>query len=155
MLIRKFVTRRILRVLALTAVLFAFHSSPAKAVTNVLIENGLLNSGENAGDMSSLVMTEANITLALTFDYYPSDITVTITNSLEEIVYSGGPYDQNLQNSTTTVSLSMECGSDYNLAVMDSYGDGGTSWSLYVSENSRRGSEFRGGRWLWGCRKCI
>ena len=136
MLIRKFVTRRILRVLALAAVLFAFHSSPAKAVTNVLIENGLLNSGENAGDMSSLVMTEANITLALTFDYYPSDITVTITNSLEEIVYSGGPYDQNLQNSTTTVSLSLECGSDYNLAVMDSYGDGGTSWSLYVSDNS-------------------
>ena len=134
MLIRKFVTRRILRVLALAAVLFAFHSSPAKAVTFIPAEGGLLNSGESVGDMSPFVMTEANLTLALTFDNYPSDITVTITNNLEETVYSGGPYDQNLLNSTTTISLSMECGSDYNLSVLDSYGDGGTSWSLYVSE---------------------
>ena len=135
MLIREFVMRRILRVLALTAVLFAFHSSPAKAVTFVPAEGGLLNSGESVGDMSPFVMTEANITLALFFDSFPSDITVTITNSLGETVYSGGPYDQNLQNSTTTISLSMECGSDYNLSVLDSFGDGGASWSLYVSDN--------------------
>ena len=69
MLIRKFVMRRIFRVLALVAVIFAFHASPAKAVTFVPAEGGLLNSGESVGDMSPFVMTEANITLVLTFDF--------------------------------------------------------------------------------------
>ncbi len=80
-------------------------------------------------------MTEANIKLVLTFDFYPSETTVLISNSSGDEVYSGGPYDQNLQGSTTTVSLPLECGSDYNLSVLDSFGDGGASWSLYVSDN--------------------
>ncbi len=130
-----FFSRSSFRVLAFVAVLFAFHASPAKAGTIVPAESGLLNSGESVGDMSPFVMTEANITLVLTFDAFPGDITVTITNSFEEVVYSGGPYDENLQNSTTTLSLSLECGSGYNLSVLDSFGDGGASWSLYVSDN--------------------
>ena len=64
-----------------------------------------------------------DISLVFTFDNYPEDISYEIIDNAGEIIASGGPYNDEPDGSTLTLTGCFDNGC-YSLVIKDSYGDG-------------------------------
>jgi len=73
-----------------------------------------------------------DITLALTTDFYPSEMTWYIENSVGTEVASGGPYSS---SNTTYNTLEQLPSGDYTAYMFDSWGDGWSSGGLVISSS--------------------
>lgn len=64
-----------------------------------------------------------DVTLSITFDEYPEETSWEITDASGNIVYSGGPYDDQADGATINLTGCIPDGC-YNFTIFDSYGDG-------------------------------
>lgn len=62
------------------------------------------------------------VTLELTTDEYSDETSWELTNTSDQVLYSGGPYQQD--NSLISVVFCLELDSCYTFTIYDSYGDG-------------------------------
>ncbi|BDS09817.1 endonuclease [Aureispira anguillae] len=67
--------------------------------------------------------TTIDVNLRLTFDNYPEETSWEITNSSNQVVYSGGNYGNQADGSTINIAKTLSSGC-YYLTIRDSYGDG-------------------------------
>ena len=85
------------------------------------------NEDENASNNEStlpLTFKSANqtITFSLLTDNYPDETTWQVVNESNEILFSGGPYSQNLTEFEEDICL--QSGECYTFILIDSFGDG-------------------------------
>ncbi|WP_378188290.1 endonuclease [Aquimarina sp. W85] len=63
------------------------------------------------------------VRLRITFDQYPEETSWELRNSDNQIVYSGGPYPNQADNTTLTLTRTLTNGC-YTFSIKDAYGDG-------------------------------
>ncbi|MFL1895662.1 endonuclease [Aquimarina sp. 2-A2] len=97
------------------------NTSYVSAEWNSYAQNTFGDLGSYAG--GAPVASTVDVNLRITFDQYPEETSWEIRNSSNQIVFSGGTYGSQADNSTLTLTRTLEedC---YTLIFKDSYGDG-------------------------------
>ena len=99
----------------------------------IIIEDDDNNSNNTiTSNFDNAIITTSTVNMILNTDNAGSQCTWDITNSAGDVVYSGGPYDNN-QNILETFTLPVEC---YDFNLYDSAGNGGGSIVVYDSESN-------------------
>lgn len=91
-------------------------TSTPNGMTDEVVENDALTRTFDA------IIGGAQVTLILNTDNYPEETTWEVTDANGAVLYSGGPYDQDLTAYETDLCLDPDlC---YTFTIFDSYGDG-------------------------------
>ncbi len=109
------------------------YTNEAVNTITITLENDDNNSNNVVeGNFDNAIETTSSVKMILNTDNAGSQCTWDITNSAGEIIYSGGPYENN-QNIQEDFVLPIEC---YAFNLYDSAGNGGGSIVLFDSESN-------------------
>lgn len=95
----------------------------------ISVNNGtnVATSGQSLDVNFTVIESGVLIRLNILTDYYPDETTWQITDANQQVIYSGGPFQNRNTNYTYDLCMNFGC---YTFTVFDSYGDGmnGSAW---------------------------
>lgn len=127
----------------------AFNSTSEYTLQVTSVNNETPFENENTTSVvtvNSAAESENNLTILVHTDNYPTEITWNITDSNDNVLISGGPYEGNANGggaealTTITYNVNVPAGTEecYTVNMNDGYGDG---WGYYTSSDAVPGIE--------------